>query len=106
MHTIGELGAAAAAAISSILFSSCTLIVVDARVNHLGEGLELEHDQLSQIGLHSGFGCANAEATMEPDLDGRHARDLQSISQHGAEMKRDVFSALAHLGLDPAVPFW
>ena len=40
--------------------------------------LQAERDQQSGIGLHGGLGNRKLLATMEPDLRGRTASDLQS----------------------------
>ena len=45
-----------------------------------GEALELERDQLSQIGLHRDLGARKAQVSMEPDSDGRSLRGLQAAA--------------------------
>ena len=39
--------------------------------------IQLEHDQLSEIGLHSSLSNRKVSATMKPDLDGRTVLGLQ-----------------------------
>ena len=65
--------------------------------------LQAERDQQSGIGLHGGLGNRKLLATMEPDLRGRTASDLQSRKRTLSETYRDYFSDLAHLPLDPAL---
>ena len=63
--------------------------------------IQLEHDQLSEIGLHSGLSNRKLSATMKPDLDGRTVLALQSTRQALSETYREKSSDLAKLGLDP-----
>jgi plasmid maintenance system killer protein len=63
--------------------------------------LQLERDELSTNGLHSGRANRKLSATMEPDLGGRTARDLQPRHQALSETYREEFSDSGHLGLDP-----
>ena len=81
--------------------TSCTSVAVDARKNHLGIDLELEHEQLSQNGLHSGRENRKLSATMEPDLDGRRVRGMQGAPQSLSETNRDNSSDYDILGPDP-----
>ena len=63
--------------------------------------LQLERDELSTNGLHSGRANRKLSATMEPDLGGRTVRDLQPRHQALSETYREEFSDSGHLGLDP-----
>ena len=74
---------------------------VGATSEHLVSGLQLEHDQLSEIGLHSGSSNRKLSATMKPDLDGRTVLGLQPRHKALSETFRENSSDLAHLGLDP-----
>ena len=65
-------------------------------------GLQLEDEPLSRNGLHRDLGRASAEVSMEPDLDGRTVRGLQSRHEGLSETYREEFSDLGHLGLDHA----
>ena len=65
-------------------------------------GLQLEDEPLSRNGLHRDLGAASAEVSMEPDLDGRTVRGLQSRHEGLSETYREEFSDLGHLGLDHA----
>jgi hypothetical protein len=65
--------------------------------------LQLEHDQLSEIGLHSGLSNRKLSATMKPDLDGRTVLGLQPRHKALSETFREKSSDLAILELDPAV---
>ena len=76
----------------STICSCCTSVVVDARKKHLVEGLDLEHDLLSRIGLRSDLGCRIAEVTTEPDLGGRDAPDLQAVHKGVSERNQDALS--------------
>ena len=64
--------------------------------------LQLEHDQLSEIGLHSGLSNRKLSATMKPDLDGRTVLGLQPRHKALSETYREKSSDLALLELDPA----
>lgn len=64
--------------------------------------LQLEHDQLSEIGLHSGLSNRKLSATMKPDLDGRTVLGLQPRHKALSETYREKSSDLAILELDPA----
>ena len=64
--------------------------------------LQLQREQLSRIGLHGWMANRTLHPTMEPDLRGRTARDLQSRNKAGSETYRDKTSDLAQLGLDHA----
>ena len=74
---------------------------VGATSEHLVSGLQLEDEPLSRNGLHRDLGAASAEVSMEPDLDGRTVRGLQSRHEGLSETYREEFSDLGHLGLDP-----
>ena len=63
--------------------------------------LQLEREQLSRNGLHSGLENRKLSATMKPDLDGRTVLALQSTRQALSETYREKSSDLAKLGLDP-----
>ena len=63
--------------------------------------LQLERDELSTNGLHSGRANRKLSATMEPDLGGRTVRDLQPRHKALSETYREEFSDSGHLGLDP-----
>jgi len=67
--------------------------------------LQLEHDQLSEIGLHSGLSNRKLSATMKPDLDGRTVLGLQPRHKALSETFREKSSDLAILELDPASSF-
>jgi hypothetical protein len=56
---------------------------------HLVSGLQLEDEPLSRNGLHRDLGAASAEVSMEPDLDGRTVRALQSSRQELSDTYRD-----------------
>ena len=77
---------------------------VGATFEDLVTGLQLEHDQLSRNGLHSGLANREISATMEPDLDGRIVLALQSRHQGCLRRNREQFSDLANLGLDHVSP--
>ena len=77
---------------------------VGATSEHLVSGLQLEDEPLSRNGLHRDLGRASAEVSMEPDLDGRTVRGLQSRHEGLSETYREEFSDLGHLGLDHASP--
>ena len=65
--------------------------------------LQPQREQLSRIGLHGWMANRTLHPTMEPDLRGRTARDLQSRNKAGSETYRDKSSDLAQLGLDHAL---
>ena len=74
---------------------------VGATSEHLVSGLQLEHDQLSEIGLHSGSSNRKLSATMKPDLDGRTVLGLQPRHKALSETNRDNSSDYDILGPDP-----
>lgn len=77
---------------------------VGATSEHLVSGLQLEHDQLSEIGLHSGSSNRKLSATMKPDLDGRTVLGLQPRHKALSETYREKSSDLAlHLRKVPYV---
>ena len=61
--------------------------------------LQAERDQQSGIGLHGGLGNRKLQATMEPDLRGRTASDLQSRKRTLSETYRDYFSDITNGGV-------
>ena len=65
--------------------------------------LQLEREQLSRNGLHSGLANRKLSATMKPDLGGRTARDLQPRQQALSETYREEFSDLGHPRSDPVI---
>ena len=58
-------------------------------MKHLREDLELEHDQLSQIGLHRDLRARKTQVSMEPDLDGRTVRSMQVVRKGVSDRNRD-----------------
>ena len=64
--------------------------------------LQLQREQLSRNGLHGWMANRTLHPTMEPDLRGRTARDLQSRNKRLYDTYREELSDLGHLGLDHA----
>ena len=87
----------------STICSCCTSVVVVARKNHLGEDLELEHDQLLQIRLRRDLGARKEQVSTEPDSGGRDAPDLQAVHKGVSDGNRDKTSDWGHLGRDQVV---
>ena len=85
----------------AIICSICTSAAVVARKNHLGEDLELEHDQLLQIRLHRDLGARKEQVSTEPDSGGRDAPDLQAVHTGVSDGNRDKTSDWGHLGAGP-----
>ena len=79
---------------------------VCATRSHCFSDLQLQRDQLSTNGLHSGRANREISATMEPNLSGRTVRGLQSRHKALSETYREKFSDLAKLQLDQAGSGW
>ena len=102
--TIGAAGAAAAVVVWSTICSCCTRLAGERRRSCPSSHLQLEREQLSRNGLHSGLENRKLSATMKPDLGGRTARGLQSRHRPLSETNREKFSDLAQPGLDHVGP--
>ena len=106
---IARHAAVALVVVWSTLNQSCNQVGVGASSDSTILEILLERDELSAIGLRSGFERRKLSATTEPDLDGRTVRRRQSRPEALSETNRDFFSDLPHLGLDPvasATPFY
>ena len=76
--TTGKLGAAALDVICCTICSSSPRLATVRPTSLLFSGLQVEHDKLFGNGLQRDLGAGSAEVSMEPDLDGRTVRGLQS----------------------------
>ena len=98
--TIGKLSAAHVNAICSTILPSCTRVAVVLPRSLTISGLQLEHDQLSKIGLHGPIENPILHRTMKPDLNGRHRCGLQPRNNIMSDTNREEMSDFGHVGLD------